>query len=90
MINPASRYKISNAFTVNQGVRQCCPLSPLLFNIFLADLPIRLNGENKVFYLTHLGNKSHLYLYGHYAINFADNRKILLSTIEYIKKTSRF
>ena len=40
--------KISNAFLINQGVRQGCPLSPLLFNIFLADLSIKLDGENKV------------------------------------------
>ena len=38
----------------------------------------------------HLGNQSHLYLYGHQTINFADNRKILLSTIKYIKETRRF
>jgi len=40
--------------------------------------------------LNHLGNQSHLYLYGHQTINFADNRKILLSTIKYIKETRRF
>ena len=40
--------------------------------------------------LNHLGNQSHLYLYGHQTINFVDNRKIILSTIKYIKETRRF
>ena len=40
--------------------------------------------------LTRLGNQSHLYLYDHRTINFADNRKLLLSTIEYIKESRRF
>ena len=40
--------------------------------------------------LNHLGNQSHLYLYGHQTINFPDNRKIILSTIKYIKETKRF
>ena len=40
--------------------------------------------------LNHLGNQSHLYLYGHPTINLADDRKILLSTIKYIKETRRF
>ena len=40
--------------------------------------------------LNHLGNQSHLYLYGHQTINLAENRKILLSTIKYIKETRRF
>ena len=31
--------KITNAFMINQGVKQGCVLSPLLFNIFLSDLP---------------------------------------------------
>ena len=39
--------------------------------------------------LNHLGNQSNLYLYGHQTINFADNRKILLSTIKYTKETRR-
>ena len=40
--------------------------------------------------LNHLGNQSHLYLYGHETINFDDNRKTILSTIKYIKETRRF
>ena len=40
--------------------------------------------------LNHLGNKSNLYLYGHREIYLIDNRKILVSTIKYIKETRRF
>ena len=37
--------KITEDFEINQGVKQGCILSPLLFNIFLADLPEALNNE---------------------------------------------
>ena len=40
--------------------------------------------------LNYMGNNSKLYLYGHPTINSTDNRKILLSTIKYIKGTLRF
>ena len=35
-------------------------------------------------------NRSHLYLYGHKLIVFADNKQIILSTINLIKETRRF
>ena len=37
---------ISNTFTINQGVKQGCILSPLLFNIFMSDLQEKLEHEN--------------------------------------------
>ena len=40
--------------------------------------------------LNHFENRSQLYLYGHDSINFTDNRKILISTLKYIKDTRRF
>ena len=40
--------------------------------------------------LNYLGNQSKLYLYGHPSIISADNRKLLYSTIKYIKATLRF
>ena len=40
--------KISKEFPVNQGVRQGCVLSPLLFNIFMSGLSKNLEHENKI------------------------------------------
>ena len=40
--------------------------------------------------LNYLGNQSYLYLYGHPSINSTENRKIILSTIKYIKDTLHF
>ena len=40
--------------------------------------------------LNYLGNQSQLYLYGHPSIITTESRKILLSTIKYIKGTLRF
>ena len=40
--------------------------------------------------LIHLEDQSKLYLDGDPSINNSDNKKILLSTIKYIKETQRF
>ena len=40
--------------------------------------------------LNHLANQSDLYLYGHRSLTSVDNRKLLLSTIKYIKDTQYF
>ena len=40
--------------------------------------------------LIHLENQLQLYLYGHVSINYVSNRKILISTVKYIKDTRRF
>ena len=40
--------------------------------------------------LVNLVNQSHLYLYGHKTIDFADNKQIISSTIKFIKETERF
>jgi hypothetical protein len=39
--------KTTTSFRINQGVKQGCIISPLLFNIFLSDLPEQLNHGDK-------------------------------------------
>ena len=36
---------ISETFSINQGVKQGCILSPLLFNLFMSDLPEKIEAE---------------------------------------------
>ena len=40
--------------------------------------------------LSHLGNELQLYLYGHDSIDYVDNRRIIISTLKYIKDSNRF
>ena len=75
----------------NQGIEDTnhflllCPFLLLEEQSFVVNVIANLQKHG----LTHLGNQSHPHLYGHPTINFADNRKILLSTIEHIKGTRR-
>ena len=60
------------------------------FAIQRATLTTNVNEILRKNNLNHLGNQPELYLYGNYSINFVDNRKILISTLKYIKDSRRF
>ena len=76
----------------NQGIEDTnhfifsCPDYAILRATLAASVINILQKNN----LNYLGNQSKLYLYGHPSIKSTENRKILLSTIKYIKGTLRF
>ena len=63
-----------------------CPL----YSIQRATLAATVINILQKYNLNHLGNQPQLYLYGHRSVHFTDNRKIILSTIKFIKETRRF
>ena len=76
----------------NQGIEDSnhffflCPFYAIQRATLAASVIIILQNYN----LNHLGNQLELYLYGHRSINLTDNRRILSSTVKYIKDTRRF
>ena len=76
----------------NQGVEDTihflffCPL----YISQRATLKTSVNEILLQYNLTHLENQLQLYLYGHVSINHVGNRRILISTVKYIKDTRRF
>ena len=63
-----------------------CPL----FDVQRVILVTRVTDILQKYNLVNLANDCKLYLYGQRTIDFADNRIILLSTINFIKETWRF
>ena len=82
----------SNVCSCNHGIEDTnhflfsCPF----YYTQRATLATSVIGILQKYSLNHLGNQSHLFLYGHRTINLTDNRTILLSTIKYLKETRRF
>ena len=63
-----------------------CPLYTTCRTTLITNVMIILQKYN----LARFKNLSSVYLYGHRLIKFADNRRILLSTIKYLKESRRF
>jgi len=63
-----------------------CPLYAIHRGTLAANVIQILRNNN----LNHLGNDIKIYLYGHYSMNDADNKSVLLSTVKYLKDTQRF
>lgn len=65
--NPSAKVLINGGttteFKIMRGTRQGCPLSPLLFNLYIEQLPWKLRGEKKItpFKLDTWGKNNSLY-----------------------------
>ena len=82
----------SDICSCNQGVEDT---SHFLFfcPFFVTQRAILATTVNEILQkndLNYLVNQPQLYLYGHDSINYVDNRKILISTLKYIKDSRRF
>ena len=59
-----SKNKLTSFFDYQKGVRQDCPLSPLLFNIYVNDLFETMNkGNDPDIFLDEKGNKINILMY---------------------------
>ena len=76
--------KVTDAIKVNQGVKQGCILSPLLFNIFLADLPQILDDDIKSLH-PELEHPSSLF-WADDIVLFSDNEKGLNKMLKSMEK----
>ena len=81
----------SNICICNQGIEDnehflfSCPL-------FMTQRTPLITTVNEIVQKNNLNviNQPHLYLYGHQSLNDSDNKKIILSTIKFIKDTTTF
>ena len=79
---------LSDKCLCNQGIEDTNHYLFLcsVFATWRATLAINVIAILQKYNLSHLGNQSHVYLYGHHTINFADNRKFLFSRRKIHKK----
>ena len=82
---------ISNICICNQGIEN---IDNFLFScpLFITQRTSLITTVNEIAQKNnlHVINQPHFYLYDHHSLNDSENKKIILSTIKYIKDTRRF
>ena len=72
----------SGKFGINQRVRRGCVLRPLLFNIFIADLPLKLNAERNI--VIHDAQYTNCLLWADDVVLSSDNEEDLKSLLQHL------
>ena len=74
--------RLSGEFEINQWVRQGCVLSPLLFNIIITDLLLKLNAESNI--VIHDVHYTNCLLWADDVVLFSDNEEELRSLLQHL------
>ena len=81
-----SKNKLTSFFDYQKGVRQGCPLSPLLFNIYVNDLFETMNkGNDSDIFLDEKGNKINILMYADDLIILSESKEGLQKQIDKVE-----